>query len=193
MESPLFSIPFLKADGKLATLGDYAGKVMLIVNVASKCGFTPQYAGLQKLFAAYRDQGLVVLGFPANDFLSQEPGNNAEIQQFCSLNYGVEFPVFAKIKVKGKDRHPLYAALTSAKPEAESSGSWIAKVLGLFRFGTKGSGGISWNFEKFLVGRNGEVTHRFAPGVKPEDSRLVKAIESELAATAPLAVTEPAE
>ena len=149
-------------DSKDIALADYKGKVLLIVNVASKCGFTGQYEGLQKLYETYKDQGLVILGFPANDFLGQEPGTNDEIQQFCTLNYGVTFPVFAKISVKGKDMHPLYAYLTS---EETNPG-----------FG----GAISWNFNKFLIGRDGKVLARFGTRTKPEDKKLVEAVEQAL-------------
>lgn len=149
-------------DGKTIALADYQGKVLLIVNVASKCGFTGQYEGLQKLYEKYQNQGLVILGFPANDFLGQEPGTNDEIQQFCTLNYGVTFPMFAKISVKGKDMHPLYAYLTS---EETNPG-----------FG----GAISWNFNKFLIGRDGKVLARFGTRTKPEDKKLVEAVEQAL-------------
>jgi glutathione peroxidase len=180
--SPLH-IPFLRADGKETTLAEYAGKVLLIVNVASKCGLTPQYDGLQKLYAQYRDKGLMIVGFPANEFLSQEPGSNDEIQQFCRLNYGVEFPVFAKIVVRGEGQHPLYDFLTTAIPEAEESGSFLSKVKNLIRPGKKEKGDISWNFEKFIVNRAGLVARRFAPDVKPDHPNLVAALEKELAST----------
>ncbi|HQC53128.1 MAG TPA: glutathione peroxidase [Lentisphaeria bacterium] len=149
-------------DGKDIALADYKGKVLLIVNVASKCGFTAQYEGLQKLYEKYQDQGMVILGFPANDFLGQEPGTNDEIQQFCKLNYGVTFPVFAKISVKGKDIHPIYAYLTSKETNPEFGGA------------------ISWNFNKFLIGRDGKVLARFGSRTKPEDKKLVEAIEQAL-------------
>ncbi len=156
-------IPLKTIKGADATLGDYAGKVLLIVNVASKCGLTPQYEGLEKLYRDYRDDGLVVLGFPANDFAGQEPGTNEDIATFCTTNFGVEFPMFEKIAVKGENKHPLYAALIaqSDAPDAE----------------------IAWNFEKFLVGKHGDVVARFAPDITPEDPRVVGAIESELAKT----------
>ncbi len=180
MAAPLLSIPFLRAGGSETSLAEFAGRVVLVVNVASKCGFTPQYQGLQNLYARYRDRGLMVVGFPANDFLRQEPGTDAEIQQFCRVNYGVEFPVFAKIIVKGDGQHPLYAALTSALPEAETSDGLLDKVKNLARFGSKGHGDISWNFEKFLIDRVGKAVRRFAPGIKPEDERLIAALEAEL-------------
>jgi len=149
-------------DGKDIALADYKGKVLLIVNVASKCGFTGQYEGLQELYETYKEQGFVILGFPANNFLSQEPGTNAEIRQFCTLNYGVTFPMFAKISVKGKDMHPLYAYLTSTETNPEFGGA------------------ISWNFNKFLVGRDGKIVARFGSRTKPEDRKLVQAVEQAI-------------
>lgn len=187
MATGLQSIPFRRADGREATLAEFQGKVLLIVNVASKCGLTPQYDGLQKLYARYRDQGLQIVGFPANEFLHQEPGTDAEIQQFCRLNYGVEFPVFAKIVVKGEGIHPLYRYLTHARDEASGPGGVqgvMAKAKSLVRRRMNGEstgGEITWNFEKFLVDRAGEVVARFSPDVTPEDPRLVAAIEAELA------------
>ncbi len=156
MPSPLYDIPVDRIDGSQASLGDYAGRVLLVVNVASKCGLTPQYDGLEALYRTYKDKGLTVVGFPANNFMGQEPGSNEEIQEFCRLTYGVDFPMFAKISVKGEDRHPLYDALAGDKD-------------------------ISWNFEKFLIGRDGAVAARFAPKTVPEDPAVVSAIEAELA------------
>ena len=149
-------------DGKDVALADYKGKVLLIVNVASKCGFTGQYEGLQRLYETYKDQGFVILGFPANNFLGQEPGTDAEIQEFCTLNYGVTFPMFAKISVKGKDMHPLYAYLTSKETNPEFGGA------------------ISWNFNKFLVGRDGKIAGRFGSRTKPDDKELVEAVEEAI-------------
>jgi glutathione peroxidase len=147
-------------DGKPAPLSDHQGKVVLIVNTASKCGFTPQYAGLEALWSKYKDRGLVVLGFPCNQFGSQEPGDAAEIANFCSLTYDVDFPMMRKIDVNGPAAHPLYAYLKKAKK------------------GVLGTEGVKWNFTKFLVDRQGQVTARFAPTVKPED--LEGAIEALL-------------
>lgn len=147
-------------DGQSIELSRYAGQVILMVNVASKCGMTPQYEGLQQLYEKYRDEGFVILGFPANNFLGQEPGSNEEIQTFCSVNYGVTFPLFAKISVKGKDQHPLYQYLTD-----EKSG-----------FG----GAIQWNFAKFLIGKDGKVKARFTPQTKPLDEAIISAVEKEL-------------
>ena len=160
MPAPLQDIPLRQINGSDTTLGAYAGKVRLVVNVASQCGLTPQYGPLQKLYDAYRERGFVVLGFPANEFGAQEPGSNAEIAQFCETRFGVTFPMFEKIVVKGEGRHPLYDALIDAKP-----------------------GEISWNFEKFVVGRNGAVVERFAPKIAPDDPKLVSVIEAELAKT----------
>ncbi len=147
-------------DGQEVKLADYKGKVALLVNVASRCGYTPQYEGLQAIYSQYKDQGFVVLGFPANNFGSQEPGTNEEIKSFCSLTYNVKFPMFAKISVKGDDLHPLYQFLTS-----KDSG-----------FG----GEIQWNFGKFLVDKNGKVIARFESGDAPESSKVMQAIEQAL-------------
>jgi glutathione peroxidase len=135
--------------GKEVSLSDYKGKTILIVNTASKCGFTPQFEGLQKLYDTYKEKDFVILGFPCNQFLSQDPGSNDDIQQFCSINYGVTFPMFAKIKVNGKDAHPLYKFLKSQKKTGISSR-------------------IKWNFTKFLVDKDGNVIARFAPSYEPE-------------------------
>jgi glutathione peroxidase len=149
-------------DGKDRSLADYAGQVALIVNVASKCGLTPQYTGLQKLYETYAPRGLTVLGFPCNQFAGQEPGTEAQVQEFCSLNYGVTFPLFAKIDVNGAGRHPLYAWLTAQDSAPE------------------GAGDVKWNFGKFLVGRDGAVLARFAPPTAPDDPALVAAVEKAL-------------
>jgi len=146
-------------DGTEKSFNDYAGKVLLIVNVASYCGYTPQYKGLEALYQKYRDQGLEVLAFPSNDFGAQEPGSNAEIQQFCETRYGVTFPLFDKVHAKGAEQHPLYARLTQAAP----------------------AGDVAWNFEKFLINKQGEVVGRYKSAVSPESPELIKAIESELA------------
>jgi len=150
-------------DGNDVKLEQFKGKVMLIVNVASKCGFTPQYEGLQKIYMQYKDKGLVVLGFPANNFMNQEPGTNEQIKQFCSLNYNVTFPMFSKISVKGKDIAPLYQYLTSKETNPQFAGE------------------ISWNFNKFLVDRSGKIIARFGSRTKPESEELIQAIEKALA------------
>lgn len=149
-------------DGETVDLEDYEGKVVLIVNTASQCGLTDQYAGLQSLYSKYKDQGFVVLGFPCNQFGQQEPGGEAQIKKFCSTNYGVSFPMFSKVEVNGPDAAPLYKYLTGKDIEP------------------KGKGKVSWNFEKFLVDRDGQLVGRFAPPTTPDDADLVKAIESKL-------------
>ncbi|MEA2720201.1 MAG: glutathione peroxidase [Candidatus Eremiobacteraeota bacterium] len=164
MAPALQDIPLTRIDGSSTSLSTYDGKVKLIVNVASQCGLTPQYAGLEALYERYRDQGFVVLGFPANEFGAQEPGANAEIAQFCETKFGVQFPMFEKVVVKGTNQHPLFAALTEAQP-----------------IGDGAANDIRWNFEKFVVGRNGDVVARLAPTVAPDDPALAGAIESELA------------
>ncbi len=179
MAEALFDIPLRRIDGTTATLADYRGDVLLVVNVASKCGLTPQYTGLEALYRAHHAEGLEVLGFPANNFMGQEPGTNGEIAEFCSLTYDVTFPLFGKISVKGADRHPLYDALTDAKPEATGDRGLKQKLMGIIA-GAKGND-ITWNFEKFLIGRDGQVVERFSPDTPPEDPALVAAIERELA------------
>ena len=167
------------ADKKLA---DYKGKVLLVVNVASECGLTPQYAGLEKLHEEYASKGFAVLGFPANEFGAQEPGTEAEIKEFCSTKYDVTFPLFAKIVVKGAGQHPLYAALTHDQPEAKAlpGSNFRAKLVG-YGVDPGGPSEILWNFEKFVVDRAGNVVARFAPDVPPDAPIVVAAIERELA------------
>jgi len=177
----LQQIPVKTITGEDAALGQYAGKVLLIVNVASKCGLTPQYAGLEKLYQDYKGKGLVVLGFPANDFGAQEPGTNEEIATFCQTNYDVDFPMFSKIKVTGADKHPLYQALTTAKPDAAGEGDAFRERLRGHGMTPTNAPEVLWNFEKFVVGRKGDVAARFAPGVAPDDPRLVETLEAELA------------
>jgi glutathione peroxidase len=149
-----------RLDGSEQNLEDYRGNVVLIVNVASRCGLTPQYKGLQALYEQYQGRGLQILGFPANNFMGQEPGTNDEIAEFCELNYGVTFPIFSKISVKGDDIHPLYAQITS-----------MPEPIG---------GDVQWNFQKYLVGRDGEVAAKFGPIVTPDDPDLVTKIEELL-------------
>lgn len=151
-------------DGKDVDLGQYKGKVVLLVNVASECGYTPQYKGLQELYEKYGKDGLVVIGVPSNDFGRQEPGTNADILKFCQTSYKVTFPLLAKVAVKGKDKVPLYAYLTSKDTDPKFAGE------------------VGWNFEKFLIGRNGQVVGRFKSGVEPTAEELVQAVQKELAA-----------
>jgi len=151
-------------DGNPVSLGGYREKVMLIVNVASKCGYTYQYETLESLYKKYRDKGLVVLGFPSNDFLGQEPGSNAQIKEFCTLTYGVTFPMFSKISVKGRKMHPLYQFLTSKATNPKFAGK------------------ITWNFNKFLIGADGAILARFSNRDKPDDAAVVEAVESALRA-----------
>lgn len=182
MGSAIGSASFNRMDGTAATLSDYKGKVVLIVNVASACGLTPQYEGLEKLYEMHREQGLVVLGFPANNFDAQEPGTNEEIAAFCRGTFGVQFPMAQKISVIGADIHPLYSALIEAIPHAvQTADGELKRALVGYGLGPKNDTDVMWNFEKFLIGRNGAVAARFAPDIKPEDPVLVSAIEAELA------------
>jgi glutathione peroxidase len=178
--SSVYNIPLKRITGEPATLGDYKGSVLLVVNVASKCGLTKQYEGLEQLYEARHPQGLEVLGFPANNFKGQEPGSDAQIQQFCALTYAVKFPMFSKISVQGADRHPLYDALTSAQPAAIGEGPFRERLKGGGIDGGKPDE-VLWNFEKFLVNRHGEVVARFAPDVTPNDPRLLSVVDAELA------------
>jgi len=159
----LHDITLTRIDGSDANLADYAGQTMLIVNVASRCGFTRQYEGLEKLYEQYVDRGFAVLGFPCNQFGGQEPGTAEEIQEFCSDTFGVTFPLFEKIDVNGSDRHPLYAALTET---ADAEGK---------------AGDVEWNFEKFLVSRDGSVAGRWRSKTEPDDPDLLAAVEKDLA------------
>jgi len=180
MAAELYDIPVRRIDGRADDLSAYRGKVLLIVNVASKCGLTPQYAGLEALYQSRHGQGLEILGFPANDFREQEPGSDAEISRFCSLNYGVHFPLFSKISVRGHDKHPLYVALTRSQPVSSGEGPWREKLQG-YGIDTGAPEEVLWNFEKFLVGRSGGVVGRFAPDIAPDDPRLLARIDEELA------------
>ena len=159
--SNIYEYQATRITGEVSPIADYKGQVLLIVNTASKCGFTPQFTGLEAIYEKYKDQGFAVLGFPCNQFLNQDPGSEAEISSFCSLNYGVSFPMFAKIDVNGPGAHPLFQHLAAEAP------------------GLLGSHKIKWNFTKFLVSRDGRVLDRYAPTTKPED--LVKDIEKALA------------
>jgi glutathione peroxidase len=159
--SGLYSFTLNSIDGKATPLADYKGKVLLIVNVASQCGYTPQYSALEAIYEKYKDRGFVIVGFPANNFGAQEPGTNEEIKTFCSRKYNVTFPMYAKISVKGSDQAPLYAYLT------KETGKGIA-------------GEIQWNFTKFLVDRNGNVVQRFEPAVTPDSTEVTTAVEKQL-------------
>jgi glutathione peroxidase len=160
--SSIYDIETKLLEGDPVALGEYKGKAMLIVNVASRCGFTPQYTGLQALYDQYRERGLEILGFPCNQFLAQEPGTEEEIREFCSSVYSVTFPIFRKIEVNGENRHPLYDILTQSD---DTDGN---------------SGDVQWNFEKFLVSPEGDVVGRFRTGITPEDPKLIGAIEEQL-------------
>jgi glutathione peroxidase len=149
-------------DGKEIPLNQYKGKVILVVNVASFCGYTKQYTGLEQLYKKYKDKGLVIIGFPANNFGAQEPGSDAEIKEFCSSKYNVTFQMFAKISVKGDDKHPLYKFLTSGGGNSELAGE------------------VAWNFEKFLIDRNGKIVRRYKRNIEPLSDDIVKAVEHEL-------------
>ncbi|MBV8672563.1 MAG: glutathione peroxidase [Acidobacteriaceae bacterium] len=158
----IYDFTLKSIDGKPVSLSEYHGKVVMLVNVASKCGFTPQYAGLEKLYEKYKDQGFVIVGIPANNFMHQEPGTDAEIKQFCTRNYNVSFPMMSKVSVKGDDITPLYVFLTDKSTDPKLGGE------------------IKWNFTKFLFDRNGNPVARFEPDVKPESPEVVAAVESAL-------------
>jgi glutathione peroxidase len=160
--SNVYDFTLNSIDGQPAPISAYKGKVLLLVNVASKCGFTPQYAALESIYEKYKDQGLVVMGFPANNFMSQEPGTNEEIKSFCSRTYSVKFPMYSKISVKNDDKAPLYQFLTDKTTNPQFGGE------------------IKWNFTKFLVDRNGKIIGRFEPQVKPDSPEVVSAVEKAL-------------
>ena len=182
----LYDLPLTTLSGEATSLADYSGKVLLIVNVASKCGLTKQYTALEALYQRFKDEGFVVLGFPANDFAGQEPGTDAEIATFCSTEYPVTFPMFSKIAVSGHEQHPIYSMLTAAMPWHEADGPDFRDNLDNYLTGaglppTLPLPAILWNFEKFLVGRDGEAVARFAPDMPPDSPKIVAAIELELA------------
>lgn len=181
MSKSVYDIPVQTIGGTDTSLRDFAGKVVLVVNVASKCGLTPQYKGLEALYAKYRDRGLVIAGFPSNDFAGQEPGTNEEIQGFCTTNFGVDFPMFSKITVVGDNKHPLYASLIEGQPKAVSTKDVpFAEDLKKYGISPNPEPEVLWNFEKFLVSRSGEVVGRFSPDTEPENPTLLAAIEREL-------------
>lgn len=169
----IYDFSMTDINGKQISLGEYKNKVVLIVNTASKCGNTPQYEGLQKIYDKYKDQGFVVLGFPANNFMGQEPGTDKEIKDFCTLKYNVTFPMFSKVSVKGEDQNAFYTYLTNEK--------------------AKFPGDVTWNFEKFLTDKNGEIIARFSPKTKPEDAQVVEAIEKALGGKSPEKISASAK
>jgi glutathione peroxidase len=169
-ERSVLDFTMTSIDGKQVPLAEYRGKVLLLVNVASKCGYTKQYAGLEKLYDTYRAQGFEILGFPANDFMGQEPGTDAEIKEFCTTKFGVSFPMFSKISVKGVDQHPLYRFLTSDATNPKFAGN------------------VKWNFQKYLVGRDGEIIAKFAPADDPLSTDVVAAVEAALREKQPSSV-----
>ena len=181
MTTTIYDIPAKRIDGTASSLGEFAGKVVLVVNVASACGLTPQYEALEKLYEANHDRGFTIAAFPANDFGAQEPGSNEEIAAFCSTKFAVKFPMFEKIVVTGADKHPLYEALTSAKPHAEGDKATFRDRLVKFGINPNDEPELMWNFEKFLVARDGSIVGRFAPDMTPDDPTIVAAIEKELA------------
>jgi glutathione peroxidase len=181
MATAIQAIPLKTISGTDASLGDFAGKVLLVVNVASKCGLTPQYEALEKLYEKYSERGFAVLGFPANDFGAQEPGTDAEIADFCRTNFSVAFPMFSKIAVTGEDKHPLYRELTQAMPSATGDKEAFRERLRGYGMTPTEDPDILWNFEKFLLARDGTVAARFAPATAPDDPAVIAAIEAELA------------
>jgi glutathione peroxidase len=183
LSDELLDIPVKRADGHETTLADYQGKVILVVNVASKCGLTVQYEGLEKLYEGKRDGGFIIAAFPANDFKGQEPGTDEEIVAFCTSTYDVQFPIFSKISVRGEEKHPLYQRLIASAGETIGDGP-MRERLHKHGIETPDASEILWNFEKFLIGRDGRVAGRFAPDVTPDDPRLLAAVDRELARSA---------
>lgn len=182
MSSSILDIPLKALDGSGTSLAPFKGQVILVVNVASKCGLTPQYAGLQALHDRFHHRGLQVAGFPCNDFAGQEPGSDGEIRDFCDTEYHVSFPLFSKLRINSEPRHPLYAALIAAQPQALASGDPLLRdTLTKHQLLPKGESDVMWNFEKFLIDRHGMVVARFAPDVTPDDARLITAIKDALA------------
>ena len=177
----LHEVSINRADGSATTLGEYAGKVLLVVNVASQCGLTPQYTALEAVYEKYRERGFVVVGFPCNDFGAQEPGTAEEIQEFCTLQFGVKFPVLEKLTVAPATRHPLYRELIAEQPAAQQKpGSDFREKMAGYGLTPAHDEDIAWNFEKFLVDRSGKAVARFAPDVTPDDALVTAAIEQQL-------------
>jgi glutathione peroxidase len=187
LPAPVLDHPINLITGESTSLARYRGSVLLLVNVASQCGLTKQYEALEKLYTRFKDAGLVVLGFPANDFGAQEPGSSQEIQSFCTETYGIDFPMFEKIVVTGPDTHPLYQSLIAAKPIATGPTRAafrdnLTSFLATTGASTNPEPGILWNFEKFLIDRNGGVIARFSPEVTPDDPSVIASIEAALGA-----------
>ncbi|GAC1415150.1 MAG: glutathione peroxidase [Acidobacteriaceae bacterium] len=187
MAPAIYDIPVQSITGDTTTLSPYRGKVLLVVNVASKCGLTPQYDALEKLYNRFKQSGFVVLGFPANDFAGQEPGSNEEIASFCKATFAVDFPMFSKITVTGANTHPLYQELVREFPGTtgttrEAFRKRLTGFLGQSGASTNPDPGVLWNFEKFLLGRDGRVVARFSPEITPEDPQLIAAVGEALAA-----------
>ena len=181
MTSAIYQVPIHRADGTPTTLDDYAGSVLLVVNVASACGLTPQYTALETIYESYRARGFTVLGFPCNDFGAQEPGTAEEIHEFCTTKFNVQFPVLQKITVKHDARHPLYRMLIDARPEATTPpGSDFRQKLASYGIKVEHDSDIAWNFEKFLISRTGEVVARFSPDTPPDHPLITSAIEAQL-------------
>jgi glutathione peroxidase len=181
MNDSIYEIPLRRIDGTETTLGAYRGKVVMVVNVASACGLTPQYEGLEKLYEQKESDGLVIAGFPANEFGAQEPGSNHDIAEFCTTKFGVKFPMFEKIVVKGKGTHPLYQRLIEAQPRAmEKPGSDFRAKLAGYGIKQESPTDVLWNFEKFLIGRDGTIVGRFAPDTTPDEPLLRDAVDREL-------------
>jgi len=178
--SSLYEIPLTTIAGAATSLAAYQGKALLIVNTASKCGLTPQYEGLEKLYNTYRHCGFEILGFPANDFAGQEPGTSEDIQNFCTTKYSVTFPMFEKITVVGPEKSPLYEALIEAQPVARIANPGFKDDLRNYGITVNEAPELTWNFEKFVVNRRGQVTGRFAPDMLPSDPILIQAIEATL-------------
>jgi glutathione peroxidase len=180
MSQAIYDIPVTSIEGAPLTLGEYKGKVLLVVNVASKCGLTPQYEGLEKLYEDKRVAGLEILGFPANNFKGQEPGSDDEIKAFCSTTFDVKFPLFSKVSVVGEDQHPLYHTLTTTHPSATGDGPFRDRLKG-YGIEPNPAPDVLWNFEKFLIGRDGSIVNRFSPDTEANNPALLAAIDAELA------------